>query len=216
MAVGAAATAVLLVLSLPGFTANPEDWVVFYADNFEPNLKALDAGNYGLLYALHLVAGGLGVAWDLDNWSAFARLWQGFVLAATAALVLASRHPSLLLGAATLLLAHFLSYVHVWEHHMSGALVVVLAAALVAARRGEARALAWLFAAALLLAVPTPFALLDRELDPRVWDPAASWPLAQRLLLPASKVLPLLAAYLVCCAALLRSGVGRPRIPARQ
>lgn len=216
LAVGIAAGAALLALSLPGFTAHSGDWAVFYADNFEPRLDGLDAGNYGLPYALHLAAGGLGVAWSPDTWSRFARLWQGGLLAATALLVLSSRQPSLLLGAATLLLAHFLSYAQVWEHHMSGALLVVLAAACVFERRGEGRALAWLFGAALLLALPTPFALLDRELDPRVWDPAAGWPLAQRLLLPACKALPLLAAYTVCVASLLRAGLGWPRAPAAQ
>jgi hypothetical protein len=213
LAVGIAASAVLIALALPGFAAHSRDWAVFYADNFEPRLDGLDAGNYGLPYVLHLLAGGLGVAWSPATWLRFARLWQAGLLAATALLVLASRQPSLLLGAATLLLAHFLSYTHVWEHHMSGALLVVLAAASVFARRAERRALAWLFGASLLLALPTPFALLDRELDPRVWDPAAGWPLAQRLLLPACKALPLLAAYAVCVASLLRAGVGWPRAP---
>jgi hypothetical protein len=207
-AVGALAALVFAAAALPGFALRPDDWETFRSVNFSPTLRGLDAGNYGLLYVAHL-AGGPG--WDDEGWRRFALAWQWTLLLGTAGLVVLARHASVLLAAATLLLAHFLSYAQVWEHHVSGALLVVLAAGLALERDGERGALGLLLAAAVLLALPTPFGLLDRELDPSVWDPSTGWPLWQRLLLAASKALPLLLAFGTCLAVLLRAGLGSPR-----
>jgi hypothetical protein len=75
---------------------------------------------------------------------------------------------------------------------------------------------AWLLGLALLelllLALPTPFWLLDSALDPRVWDPSTGWPSWQRALLASSKALPLLVAFGACLQVLLRQGIGAPRL----
>ena len=210
-AVGALAAVAVGAVALPGFALHPDDWETFRRINFSAPVGGLDAGNYGLSYVAHLLLAPEG-GWAEESWQRLVLVWQWGLLFSTAGLVVMARHPGLLLGAATLLLAHFLSYVHVWEHHMSGALVAVLAAALVAEREGERGALAVLLACGTLLALPTPFWLLDSALDPRVWDPSTGWPSWQRALLASSKALPLLLAFGACLWVLLRQGVGAPRL----
>jgi len=209
--VGCLAVLVFVAAALPAFVLQPEDWESFRNANFAASAGGMNAGNYGLLQLLHLL-GARGGGWQADAWQQLALLWQALLLSGTAGLVLVARHSSLTLGAATLLLAHFLSYVHVWEHHMSGALLAVLAAAVVAEREGGGRPQLLLLGAACLLALPTPFGLFDHALDPRVWDPSVAWPLWQRMLLAASKALPLALAFGTCLALLLRRGIGAPRL----
>jgi hypothetical protein len=95
-----------------------------------------------------------------------------------------------------MLLAHFLTYHHVWEHHYSGVLVLVLLGL------GRVGPTPWLSIPAVLLALPTPFVLLDTSLDPAVADPSTSWSWWGRALLPACKVVP----TWIAAIALLRSG----------
>jgi hypothetical protein len=135
------------------------------------------------------------------------------VLGTTAILAFASRHRErTILGGAALLLAHFLSYAHVWEHHYSGLIPVALLVLLALAREPEASrgSITVVLVALALLALPTTFALQDQARDPAVWDPADRWPPWGSYLPPLCKTLPLLAVFAVSMAALARAGVDLP------
>jgi hypothetical protein len=157
-------------------------------------------------------------------WPIVADTWRNAVLAGTAALVLLARRPRLVRAAVALLLAHFVSYAHVWEHHMSAVLVLgllllrehwpaapadTLSSADCTARTPAQRATLPPAAivsllAVLILALPTPFVFLDVAKDPSVVDPSVRWSAAARLLLAGSKALPTLALYIVAVATLCR------------
>jgi hypothetical protein len=140
------------------------------------------------------------------------------MLAATSLLVFHSRRGSVLVGASALLLCHFLTYQHVWEHHMSG--VCVLGAVLLTTRdRGKLLTVA-LVASLLLLSSPTLFGVFDVAKNPLAGDPSVQWPRYASYLIVLSKVIPTLVLYisamvylcgrgLVSPVAALRRSVGR-------
>ena len=168
--------------------------------------------------------------WVDQHWPIVADTWRNLVLAGTACLVLLSRRSRLVLSAVALLLAHFVSYAHVWEHHMSAVLVLGLLllrehwpvpradTALSSDRTPSAAAHRTILspaaivslAAVLILALPTPFFFLDVAKDSSVVDPSMNWSSAPRLLLAGSKALPTLALYIVAVGTLCR----RDRTPA--
>ena len=61
--------------------------------------------------------------WNLPLWGALTIVWRAAVLGGTAVTILRARDLPLQIGASTLLLAHFVSYFQVWEHHVSAAIV---------------------------------------------------------------------------------------------
>jgi hypothetical protein len=91
------------------------------------------------------------------------------------------------IGASTLLLAHFVSYFQVWEHHISAAVVVGVLLCVGLERAGSARDAGVALAATAALALPTPFAWLPS-------DPSA-WSSLERLLPPLAKTIPLLVLF---------------------
>jgi hypothetical protein len=100
---------------------------------------------------------------------------------------------------------YFLVYHHVWEHHY----VMILPVLVVLSMRHESP---WLWAIYVLLALPTPFRLIDPQgqvavLDAMRWTPIR--PLWQDLAYHASKAVPVLALY---CALTWR--IARPIVQA--
>jgi hypothetical protein len=172
-----------LVPNIPLLLGDPAAADAFWGKNFVGEPRGLDAGNHGLLFVVYLVGQAIGGEWNLPLWGAFSIVWRAVVLMVAAIVVLTAARPQLPTAAATLLLAHFVSYFQVWEHHMSGAIVagVLLCIGLHGSGdRWQARAA---LTAVALLALPTPFFLLPH-------DPAA-WNLAQRLAPPLAKAVPL-------------------------
>jgi hypothetical protein len=203
-------------LNLPAFVAHPDQWRSFYEQNFVQPIGGLDSGNHGLLYVVYLAVRDLGGRWTPAAWRETTALWQLAVLGGTAWLAFLSRHRErVLLGGAALLLAHFLSYVHVWEHHASGVVPAALLVLLALARAPEQNrpSIAVLLAALALLVLPTTFALQDRLRDPRVWDPTGGWPPWGRYLPPLCKAVPTVAAFAVAISALARAGLSLPGAP---
>jgi hypothetical protein len=215
----AVAAFVLLGCDLPAFMGRPGLFRAFADANFVRPVSGLDSGNHGLFYLIYMAGRDLGVAWAPERWHALARAWQIALLAPTVGLVSLTRHPArVTLGGALLVVAHLLTYVHVWEHHASGAILVGLIMLMDLARadggstvRRGASLSVWLAAAAVvLLALPTPFALFDRTLDVSVLDPSAGWPQTARYLMPACKVVPLVTLFVLGWRALLKPGPSAP------
>lgn len=204
----AAALGIGLAAALPYFALHPADLQAFLT-NFAAQGGGLDSGNYGLTYLLYRIAHDLPIPWMVDGWPLLQLGWRMFLLGVTALMALFSPGRRVIAGAGALLLAHFLSYLHVWEHHMSGVLVVGL---LLLWEITENSAVPWrrpwrilLVAALLLLALPTPFALLDQAKDPAVLDPGTGWPAWARYALLLPKVLPTIVLYGVSMRLLLEA-----------
>jgi hypothetical protein len=88
-----------------------------------------------------------------------------------------------------------------------GAIALLLLLRLTEARPSEPRE-HWTIVAAvtalILLVLPTPFALLDRGVDPSLWDPSPQWPVSGRLLVPAVKALAVVTLLMLASRMLLR------------
>lgn len=205
---GAVAAVLVLGSALVWFLAHPQDWQTFRNANFRPP-GGLDSGNFGLVGMIHTLAGPQAVV---------VAFWlRPVVLGLVAAAVLAARRPLPAVCTCLLVLAHFLTYVHVWEHHMTGVMVVGVMLLLEVGTDPQGRRdrihLALAAAALALLALPTAFALLDGVRNPAVWDPSREWSLGWRLLLPLPKVA---GQFLLFAVAWLRLAAGGFALPWRR
>lgn len=203
------ALCLVAVTSFPYFTLHPEQWRTFAELNLARPFGGMHPGNHGLLYLVFLGLADLGAPPSDAAWSELLAPWRAAWLGASAILVLASRCDRLVVGGTTMILAHFLGFAHVWEHHMSGLLPlgVALWAVLLSddeARHGWAATLTPV--ALLMLSLPTSYAFFDLRLDPGVPDPSLFWPRYASYLNAACKVLPTLALFAVCVSILHRSG----------
>ena len=210
----AVAAAAVVAVSAIYFLAHPYDWGIFYHANLATPVGGMDAGNFGLVYLMYRFVDDVRPALLVENWAAFLTGWRLAILSASAVVVWLSREDRVALGVATMLLAHFVSYPHVWEHHMSGVIVIGLLALRAVwpdRTRASRIARAVLIAALVLLAVPTPFALFDVDKDPAVWDPSAAWPGWQRYVLVLSKAVPTLTLFCICIFLTRGAGWRRPR-----
>ncbi len=192
----AALVAVLAMaaLSVPYFLDHPVEWKAFAATNFgNGGAEGFHGGNYGFLYSLYLIEKALGTLRPA-GFQTFAKAWQLAIIGSTALFVFLKR-PTMLTGGIALVLAHLLSYKHVWEHHSSG--TVVLAVFLLVGLHADRWAGRWVALGCLiLLVVPTPFVFVD-AIDARVTEPTPSWTPFGRLILPLSKAIPTFGLWLV-------------------
>ena len=209
----AIAVSTVVLLSVPAFALDPQSWLTFYEANFSAPTGGMTTGNFGVVYLIHEVAFEFGVDWISTRWQDFATGFRIAVLMVSVGVVLLARRRSLLLGSTLMLLAHFVSYFHVWEHHMSGVVVIGLLLLLTLIRpnqdnrgseelRAHPLALVAVIGALLALVLPTPFVVLDAAHD---------WDFPRRLALVSSKALPTLTLYLVAAWTLINRGFARPR-----
>jgi hypothetical protein len=202
------ATAACVAFSAPYFAARPLELRMFLNINLlTPG--ALDSGNYGNIYLLWRLAHDLQLGPVLSHWRLFSIGLRVIVLGATAAAVLLSRDDRVVLGSSAMLLAHFVTFGHEWEHHACA--TVLLGLALLTVPGGSRRSAAAIIAAVTLLVLPTPFALFDRAKDPTVWDPTTDWPAYARYAVLFPKALPALLLYALSMARLWGAGFGRAR-----
>lgn len=178
--------ALLALGNVPGFLLLPDAWETFVDMNLVPaTVNPPNAAQYGLAHFAQLVLVRLlGV--PASTWPTIHRVGSLAIPAIAFAFALRRRGAPLAAGAATLLLAHQLTYKDVWEHHYS--MVLPMGLLLLRENLGDRR-LAWTIGASLVaLALPTPFTVWDVPGG----DPAWSWNLAQQLAVPGAKVLPTL------------------------
>jgi glycosyl transferase family 87 len=177
--------AAVLVCTVPFFIARPPDYQRFVAVNLNPG-GALDSGNYSSLMVLYLAARDLDARWLLTHWAAAVGWLRIAVIAATVLLVV-FKDPPPALGASALLLAHFATYQHIWEHSVSGVVVIAAVLAMLPVRSSHEDRILW--ACLIVCALPTPFALFDAK-DPRMGDPTVTWPRYAWYLIVLAKALP--------------------------
>lgn len=206
----AATVAFIAATSTLYFGTHPGVLEAFLDINTGGKMDGLDAGNHGFLYVVHRLTRDV-VQWTPPSWTKVAAAWQAVLLVGTAALVYTAKRCSALYGGAVLVVAFVLSYVHVWEHHYSATLL----AALVVLHRFVADDGGWstrarvVAVAIVLLAVPTPFVLLDPHPEPSLWDPSPRWG-ALAFLPPLSKVLPAALVLALAVRALATDGFELP------
>jgi hypothetical protein len=192
---GHAIGAVLCValLTAPHFLSHPDQRATFVDANFHV-VGGLDAGNYGFVRLLNVFATDCYLFFVTDNWDDWIGAFRIVLLSTTALLVLVAKRKAVAASVPALLLAHFLSYQHVWEHHLSG--VCVLGAFMLTAADRPKWFTTTVLVSLLVLALPTPFALFDKAKDPTVWDPSIEWNWYANYLVLLPKVVPTIALYL--------------------
>jgi hypothetical protein len=174
------------------------------------------AGNYGLVQFMRLVVEDTGTRFLLDKWVLVAGAWRALLLGGTAVAVLLAPTDRLRLGVPLMLMAHYLSFQQVWEHHLSGLLVL---GSVILTVPGLSRRTRWaVWACLLLLAVPSPYFFFDMVRDPEVWDPAVHWPRFASYLNVLPKVIPTACLFILVMARLpgpqvSAEEIGRERVP---
>ena len=196
---------ILFLVSTPYFLRHPESWAIFLRHNLQAT-GALDAGNHGLIRLVFLLVrdyhlGSITEEWQWERLVSHIRL---SVLAATTMIVLLRGNKHIVIGASALVLAHFLTYQHVWEHHMSA--VLVIGALMLTVNEIPKWFTVTVLASMVCLALPTPFVFFDTLKDPSVFDPSFDWPLYASYLEVLPKVLPTMALYFACVGMLLKHG----------
>jgi hypothetical protein len=191
---GISAIVCVCAVSVPYFLRHPESWQVFADANFRPQ-GHFDTGNYGLVRLLGLIAYDLKIVWLAreDHWVPLISCLRVLTFGATSLVVLFGRNRNTVVGACALLLAHFLTYQHVWEHHMSA--VIVIGALLLTVKHRPAWFTTTVLLSMLCLALPTPFGLFDTVKDRYVYDPSGDWPVYALYLLFLPKVVPTLTLF---------------------
>jgi hypothetical protein len=204
-----AACGALILCNWPYFLTHPGSWKQYLDSNFSLATvwQGLMPGNFGLLYMIHIGLRDLGLRWSDAGWAAFTQIWRILILAPVALLVLFSRRADLRLGAAALVLAHFATFHHVWEHHWSGAIPLGLlllwraaeteAGQEAGSNRGGTsgmapRGLLGISLVLLLWAMPSPSVVFDRLYCPPRLNPLDTWPEWAKLVTPAFKVVPMI------------------------
>jgi hypothetical protein len=201
--VGSIMAGILLLLSnAPIFLANKETWIDFYSLNFAETGGGLHSGNFGLIYFLWQIANDLSLTGLLENWETVFGISRLLLLAAVALLVLYSK-VSMRTGVAALLMAHFVSYQHVWEHHHSAVILIGILLLTVPAMR-EKRLLVLI--SLIVLALPTPFGLFDVVKDPAVFNPTLSWPRYAVYLTLLPKVVPTVFLFVLLIQQIVKGG----------
>jgi hypothetical protein len=187
------AAGLIVAVSLIYFAAAPEDWTQFRTVNLTRLDPGPQTGNFGLLYTVTIALHECGLQWSPDGFAVFARAWQIVLVGVAVVLAFRASPRAMTLGAATLLVAYFLAYHHVWEHHYSACVLLGLVILRGCSEAESAHHRAWkatAWAALVLVAAPTPFILFDN--GDLTW---ASWPSYQRWLLPLTKSGPLLVLF---------------------
>ena len=169
---------------------DPPAWDSFVQMNFSDRLGGMTTGNYGLFYIVHEVGLSLEGPRFAEGWISRASDVHKVVLVLSAMFVVLARG-SVVAGVCVMVFAHFVGFVHVWEHHMSGLLAVGLLLLLAVLRRQEQmRPSKWmlrlLIASLVALALPTPFVFLDVGHESSLFD---------RVFLASSKAVPTLVLY---------------------
>jgi hypothetical protein len=207
----------LLGTGLPYFIAHPAQWQAFSAMNLSQPRGTMSGGNFGFLYLVRLLTSDIGPGWQEEQWVSFTTTWRMLLLGGTALAVLLSRSSDATVGTAAMMLAHFVTYADVWEHHASGIIVIGLLLLWALDQRegdapaGRRGAFISAGAAVVLLALPTPFALLDVAKDVSVWDVSRDWSNAASASVVVCKALPAAVLLAVALREVLRGGLGPPR-----
>jgi hypothetical protein len=198
----------VIFFSVPYFMVYTTQWTAFFEANFLVR-GGLDAGNYGFLRLLQLIIVDGQILFLAQHWDVWTKIFRFLILAIVALLAFHSKRKSVTVGATAILLAHFLTYQHVWEHHISA--ISVLGAMLLTVPDRRKIFTAAVLVALVLLALPTPFGLLDGAKDPMDWDVSTHWPHYASYLIVLPKVVPTVLLFVASLFYLCEKGWMRPQ-----
>lgn len=184
----------LLLTAAPYFVLVPGSMDAFMR-NFYSEPPWFQFGNLGfrqLVFDTMWSAGDvLGIEIPATVYAGVQRAVVGLLLLVPLALTVLDRRLNVVTHLCLWMTTYFCVYHHVWEHHY----VMVLPVLVVLSMRDESP---WLWGVFVLLALPTPFYLIDPQgqvavLDAMRWTPIR--PLWQDLAYHASKAVPILVLY---------------------
>lgn len=181
-----------ILTNIPYFLSRPNSiGEMYYANLYIADRDSMySSGNYSLASAIGLSLEALKFEDTIKP--ALIGLRYGTLLLSIL-VALFSRQQNSLAQFGLLLLAHFVAYHHVWEHHYSA--VILIGVYMLTLPQGSRYTKALILTALVLLALPTPFALIDVEKSPKVWDPTLGWALWKKYAILLPKVIPLLMLY---------------------
>ncbi|HKZ41026.1 MAG TPA: glycosyltransferase 87 family protein [Candidatus Hodarchaeales archaeon] len=191
----------LLVTCLPYFYLNKDDLHSFLYSNLQP-VGGVHSGNYGFVMLIHLIATDLDSSVLLDNSYEIFSVLRLLILSSSILCVFLAKKRDIDLSVSTLLLAHFVTYQHVWEHHISG--IILIGVVLVAGEGLKKLDTIFLLLCVILLALPTPYILFDEVKDPDILDPAFWWPRYASYFVLLPKVIPTVLIFGWCIRKLFR------------
>lgn len=185
---------------LTWFTSHPGDWELFRQANDIQRSVGEDSGNFSIPHTAALILGR-----QVDPRMSW--LWRillgGWVLVT----VLLCGGRNLLVGASALALVHFCTYPQVWEHHSSAVIVLGL---LAMPEVTDVRSRAAIWGVLILLAMPSPYFLLDPIKNPALLTPEG-WSASRGILLAASRSIPTLALMGILLGVLVAATTARHR-----
>jgi hypothetical protein len=159
-------------------------------------------GNYGFVMLLHLVVNDLNSSFLLENSSRISAVLRFLILSATVLCVFLAKKKNIEVALSALLLAHFLTYQHVWEHHISG--VILIGVFLLTGEGLKKIDIILLLICVISLALPTPYVFFDKTKDPEELNPAFWWPGYASYVVLLPKVAPTALMFGWCIGKLLK------------
>jgi hypothetical protein len=202
--------ALFALFSIPYFLEHEGSLNTFVRLNFTQPTGGLHTGNFSLAYVFLLLGKSLGLASAKAGWTKEILSVHSLVLAGTGALVFFSKARNISIMAASMLLGHFLSYVHVWEHHYSAVVITGLMLWSGGLRENNASIKTYAPFCLLGLIAPSLFYWLDLAKDPTIWSPDASWSYFARISLAAPKVISTVVLYGLGVQVLVKNGFAWP------
>ncbi len=196
------AVIVLILVSMPSFLFNSEDWGRFFDVNF--NLQGgLDCGNYGFIKLLHLISIDLELEFIDQYWQFFVSYFRLILIGLAFIIVILAKNVNVKLGVSLLLLTHFVTYQHVWEHHMSA--VIIIGAFILTIRGLNKWSCYIILFSMVLLSLPTPFYFFDVAKNPLIWNPSINWESYKLYLNLLPKVIPTLTIFVLCVYEIIKT-----------
>lgn len=176
-----------ILVSVPIFILHTEQWQRFYHSNANP-VGWWGAGNFSLMQMLFLLSSHLNIEFWAKSHALYTGILRNLILLISLLLVM-RRQGSLIVLGSLLLLAHFVSYPQVWEHHMSAVCCII--AALVISNETSKLHKQISMACLIAMALPTPFYFFNRMYTTDLDSPFLGWPITYLYILVLSKALPM-------------------------
>jgi hypothetical protein len=153
---------------------------------------------------LYLIAGDLMPGLTLASFVVFSNYYRIILMLIVTSLVLFSKNNDVIVGASLLLLAHFITYVRVWEYSTSGITVIGVLLYPVMEKEKDRISHVIILLSIFVLALPSPYIFWADIKN------LADFPRYASYLIVLSKVVPTLALFMVCVVNVGKDGFDKP------
>lgn len=194
----------LVAVNAVFYFRHPDWWTNFYDFNFRLR-SGMAGGNFSPLYIFYMLGEDLGLVWSDRAWNLVRNIASLLSVGAALGIVLRNRIQSPLLSYPPVLLGFFVSFYALWEHTVSGVLVIGVLFLLGLTSPGlpqtiseepvRRRTIRFSLLFLFFLALPSPYILFENNFDPHLLDPTVYWQTWQRYVLVLSKAVPLVGLF---------------------